>query len=577
MSSGKKANLYDHDLQVLGEVSFASSWQQTKDYKAASAQTLPMNVKEGGAQTEMSAMQTNEQCDKQVEAKARQTIPQAIIDGMQFVYRGPHYEDEEVADFLEGLVDDMSELLLRNNKSSAFDNYQPNWVQKLDTVQQRVVLTPPFVLEEEYHVTGISWNNTGSQIAVGYGRVDTVGWCKRRGFVCVWNLRRREFNPSQPDLTLEVSAYVTAVAFHPVLPSMLAAGTYNGEVCLWNLADANAASENVNSADGPTTSTLNAPWSSFSSGSSPKEPISRLLWLQNLQEQNVAKRYILCSASQDGKVLFWNPHKRLTECEASYDVQNKKHHLVGVQGLSFSHSGSAQKACNSIPSVDSVMILGAESGEVFRTRPGVTTGKTALDIDHYDPHAGPVHGIDCSPFFRNLFMSCSSDGAIRLYSALERHPLATLEPSTESKHFMYNCQFSPYRASVFAAVSRSSFLHIYDLERSKSKPAVSIEAGTQGCPVLCLRFNNANPELVATGDMKGNVQLWQLSSYLYTATELERSAVRKTEVGGGNQNAKNGAAAANANSIATLDTSKLVEQPKEGSEDPVRLLLGFSL
>ena len=586
---GKKdADIYTHDQQIVGETSFPSSWQQAREYASAGAQTVPPKVKASEAQTEMSAMATNERCDKQVEAKSRQAIPQAAVDGMQFVYRGSHYDDEEVADFLEGLVDDMSTLLLDNNKSGAYDGYEPNWTERLDTVRQAATLTAPIALEEEYHVTGVSWSSTGGQIAVGYGRVDTVGWCKRRGFVCVWNLNRKEFNPSQPDVTLEVGAYVTAVAFHPVLPSVLAAGSYNGEVCLWNLAEQQNAnsggnSEFVNSADGPRGGSggpsLKA-YSSFSSNSSPKEPISRLQWLQNFQEQNPSKRYILCSASQDGKVLFWNPSKRLTECEAAYDVQNKKHFIVGVQGLSFAHSGGGGgsssssssgggKAANSVPSIDSVMILGAESGEVFRTRPGVTTTRTALDIDHYDAHAGPVHGIDCSPFFRNLFMSCSSDGSVRLYSALERRPLATLEPSPESKHFMYNCQFSPYRASVFAAVSRSSYLHIYDLERSKNKPALSVEAGAQGSPVLCTRFCAANPELLATGDMRGNVQIWQLSAQLYTPTELERAAVRKSEA----PPAK--APAANAN--ADESTAERAKAAEALAEDPVKTLFGFTL
>ena len=34
-------------------------------------------------------------------------------------------------------------------------------------------------------------------------------------------------------------------------------------------------------------------------------------------------------------------------------------------------------------------------------------------------HHGPVYGICCSPFHRNLFLSCSTDASARLYSLLD--------------------------------------------------------------------------------------------------------------------------------------------------------------
>ena len=34
-------------------------------------------------------------------------------------------------------------------------------------------------------------------------------------------------------------------------------------------------------------------------------------------------------------------------------------------------------------------------------------------------HAGPVYAISCSPFHRNLFLTCSTDGSVRLYNLLQ--------------------------------------------------------------------------------------------------------------------------------------------------------------
>lgn len=37
----------------------------------------------------------------------------------------------------------------------------------------------------------------------------------------------------------------------------------------------------------------------------------------------------------------------------------------------------------------------------------------------FRPHYGPVYGISCSPFHRNLFLSCATDATTRLYSLLD--------------------------------------------------------------------------------------------------------------------------------------------------------------
>eukprot|EP00658_Telonema_sp_P-2_P057538 TRINITY_DN4597_c0_g1_i7.p1 TRINITY_DN4597_c0_g1~~TRINITY_DN4597_c0_g1_i7.p1 ORF type:complete len:231 (-),score=34.23 TRINITY_DN4597_c0_g1_i7:188-880(-) len=230
------------------------------------------------------------------------------------------------------------------------------------------------------------------------------------------------------------------------------------------------------------------------------------------------------------------------------------------------------------------MVLGVETGEILRTKPGVTSaalpvndhGCRPLDVDPYDPHTGPVHAVDCSPFFRNVFLSCSSDGCIRLYSVLERHALRSLEPPTSGEtafgattknNFLYDAQFSPFRPGVVACVSRNSSLHLYDLEKDKSKPVVSLDASSSqttpaegtasGIPVLRVSFNPANPRLVATGDIRGVVRIWGLSAELYQP-DLERAAVRRSE--GASANKKED----------PLDVA-------DAEQNPIRLLLGFSV
>lgn len=248
---------------------------------------------------------------------------------------------------------------------------------------------------------------------------------------------------------------------------------------------------------------------------------------------------------------------------------------------------SVGKRDRSTPGLDNLMLLGVESGDVYRTKPGVTAavrqgvassaatagGSSALEVDYYEPHRGPVNAVDCSPFFRNLFLTASSDGSLKLFSTLERTPLALVEPSVESRHYIYCAQFSPARPAVIACASRSGLLHFYDLQVTRTKPCFTAEAGTDGSPVYTLAFNSSSSKYLATGDGRGRVIIWHLSSELTQTTDLERAAVRaeeaanRTTTGGGSPNPKSSGFKEEGDDAAA--SSK--------SADCMRELLGFSL
>ncbi|CAK4686374.1 unnamed protein product [Aphanomyces euteiches] len=84
--------------------------------------------------------------------------------------------------------------------------------------------------------TGVSWNATGSVLAVSYGRFDHSGWCNYRSALCLWNIFSSDFNASKPNMVLETSSGLMCVAHHPTNPAMVAAGSFNGELLVWNTA-----------------------------------------------------------------------------------------------------------------------------------------------------------------------------------------------------------------------------------------------------------------------------------------------------------------------------------------------------
>lgn len=121
---------------------------------------------------------------------------------------------------------------------------------------------------------------------------------------------------------------------------------------------------------------------------------------------------------------------------------------------------------------------------------------------------------------RNLFLSAGTDGHIHLYSMLQAQPLASLQLSHK---YLFAVRWSPVRPLVFAAASGEGDVQLFDLRKSSQKPTVSIKQTQDDSPVYCLEFNRQQTQLLAAGDAKGTVKVWQLS------TEFTEQGPRETE------------------------------------------------
>ena len=81
-------------------------------------------------------------------------------------------------------------------------------------------------------------------------------------------------------------SYATCVEFHPRLPGVLVAGTYNGEIVAWDLSQP----------DDPVIG------STPTSDDGHQEPITQVVWLYNRRMND----YQLLSVGLDGKLLLWS-------------------------------------------------------------------------------------------------------------------------------------------------------------------------------------------------------------------------------------------------------------------------------
>lgn len=125
---------------------------------------------------------------------------------------------------------------------------------------------------------------------------------------------RRDFNPQKASLNIEVSNCVSQVAFHPVDPLILAGGTVNGEVYLWNI-DNEDPLLHVSSID----------------EYYHRETITRLIWVRH-ENMNLQVSTSLVSTSTDGKILVWRYEDKLKFPIKGYLLAKKKGNETAVVG-----------------------------------------------------------------------------------------------------------------------------------------------------------------------------------------------------------------------------------------------------
>ncbi|XP_065709608.1 cytoplasmic dynein 2 intermediate chain 2 [Patagioenas fasciata] len=467
-----------------------SLWRSARSTgcEAKSCQTAKITTAEAAAQSHTSR-DAGVQTDHSKDA-AQDFQQEALVD-----YAG-------LLSFLQRVEDAVIKELNKNCKSRAFDGFEVNWTDQNETVLCLHTLSYAEARDQNLQVTSVSWNATGSVVACSYGRLDDGDWSTEKSYVCTWNLDRRGLNPQHPDLVVDVPSSVMCVAFHPSRPSLIAGGLFSGELVVWD------------------TSRTEDPvlWRTGMTDDTHTDPVYQVNWLPEAKHGTHCR---LLSVSTDGKILVWREERdgRLALAEGFAVVaqqiprstQLKKFArgdaAVGVTSLSFSLFDPR------------VFVVGLESGFSLKC----STAAQALALQRlggsvplrapaelaFSPHGGPVYSVSCSPFHRNLFLSCGTDGQVHLHSMLQTQPLISLQLS---KKYLFCVRWSPVRPLVFAAASGEGDVHLFDFEKSSQKPAVSLKQAAGEPPVYCLEFNAKQPGLLAAGDGTGTVRVWRLSS-----------------------------------------------------------------
>ncbi|KAM9206344.1 LOW QUALITY PROTEIN: cytoplasmic dynein 2 intermediate chain 2 [Dugong dugon] len=485
--------------ETLGVVSVPSQWRSIQGIRGEtkSCQTASIATAEAAAQA-------REHADAEVQTEP--PVPLSMPTASQ-------QDSPRLAAFLRRVEGMVIRELNKNRQSHAFDGFEVNWTEQHQTVSCLHTLGYPPAQGQGLHVTSISWNTTGSVVACAYGRLDDGDWSTLKSFVCTWNLDRRGLNPRQPAAVVEVPSAVMCLAFHPSQPAHIAGGLYSGEVLVWDMSR-------------PEDSLL---WRTGLTDDTHTDPVYQVVWLP---VSGHSHRFQLLSVATDGRVLLWQGVGtgllQLTEGFALVAQQLPRNTKLKKPTRGETEVGVTAVAFNSFD--PSLFVLGTEGGfplkcslaaeEAALTRVPSSVPLRAPTQFTFSPHGGPIYSVSCSPFHRNLFLSAGTDGHVHLYSMLQAQPLTSLQLSHK---YLFAVRWSPVRPLVFAAASGEGDVQLFDLQKSSQKPTVSIKQTQDESPVYCLEFNSQQTQLLAAGDAKGVVKIWQLS------TEFTEQKPRETE------------------------------------------------
>mmetsp|Transcript_7441 Transcript_7441/g.11118 ORF Transcript_7441/g.11118 Transcript_7441/m.11118 type:complete len:618 (+) Transcript_7441:28-1881(+) len=435
------------------------------------------------------------------------------------------------------------------NECIALEEYEP--LSSQDTEQEvkyKYTLTCPRIdSESPLQCVGLSWNSTGKMLCAAFGRRDLIGWCEDEGYLCAWNIFQKDFNAEKPNFILEHSSCLTTVCCHPQKPALVAAGSFYGEILLYDFSKSRAEEPLIASSD--------------IDDYFHREPISGLAWIQvdsltrrNAHQDNNDIEYQLVSISADGKLLFWSLE---TICENNkipklpYPVNGmlitrpdtktgvkSKHIIVGATALEIP---TRQKIGKGGPIS---VLIGSEAGRILRchvtnphnmdqlihkakskhTESPARWDKSALELLARAPPGAQ------NKLAKHVENFCSGNAIIRAQDIFISKPKSHLIFSTPQgtatafkSHIGPVTQFScsPFQRNLFASVSTDGKLNIFST--LNTKPLLSINPAERDSDsnidpdllfssLYCIDWSKARPLIFAVAGDYAKVRIYDLEN-----------------------------------------------------------------
>ena len=338
-------------------------------------------------------------------------------------------------------------------------------------------------------VSCMAWNPVNQDLlAVAYGQFEFRH--QTGGLVLFWSLK----NPEYPQRIYKMEHGVTSIDFSTMHPNLLAVGLYNGVVAIYD-----------------TRREENAPvLESGQSAGTHMDAVWQVKWVNKSSERTEN----LVSISSDGRVTEWSMKKGLSFTDLMLFKRIANHSMASQTDGVISRTGSGH--CIDFAATDSsVYFAGTEDGVIHKC----SCSYNEQYLQSYFGHSGPVYRVRISPFWSQVFLSCSADWTVKLWNQQDSSEALTFH-SVDLSYAVNDVSWSPTHATVFGSVTEDGRVQIWDIRESTLDPIVTHypqkDKDTPETPetlqTTSIIFAPTAPVL-AVGDSNGNVSMYRLPNF----------------------------------------------------------------
>jgi len=472
--------------EILESVVITSDSKEEKYVRDQLCQTKTVGYQDKGCQSVQYS-------DVEIQTQFEESLPQAT--------RMKIDNSKNLINFMLSVYPMVTEQLLANVRSHAFDGYEVDWedTEENNVTQCLHTLKCSDIIKDQT-ITSIDWNCTGSVIAAAYGSLDHSSWCVHQSSIHLWNIDRSALDENKADKIIDSDCCLMTISFHTTQPGILAGGDFSGKILIWDMSE----EEN------------NLVAYSGKDMISHQEPVTKLQWGQSKSSRS----FELISVGADGKILFWdyNQLKRKLTMTKRFLLKSENIPRAFRQGVLRNDVEIGISCLSFSQQVQNAIYIGTEGGGILKCLTDSNTSKTTTKhsdgekyfspiIQGFEGHTSTVNAIDASPHHQNIFASCSSDTRVHIYSTLNVNPLHVIEPSAQ---YLLTVQWSPRNSTVFCITTSIGSLLVYNMKDKQSLPVDTVKVQKTNTPAHALSFNQSRPAIIASGDASNELKIWKL-------------------------------------------------------------------
>uniref|UniRef100_A0A8D8V8Y5 WD repeat-containing protein 34 n=2 Tax=Cacopsylla melanoneura TaxID=428564 RepID=A0A8D8V8Y5_9HEMI len=458
----------DHENEAVG---FETKWKENRTYQSSDSQTEPIKRKDEGTQPVVTSSS---------EAQTSSQIPS------QLASLSPD-EEQSLAKFLSNISNNVMKELDKNDASNAMARLVMMDFEDVDSVQSEKVRTfeAPKIDNKQIKVSCVSWNCTGSLLAVGFCSEQHNAWCSHAGLINFYNTEK-----SSPSRSITTKSCVTSLSLHPYELSLVAAGMYSGEVCTYNL--------NQDDVD-----------CLMKSSSVHTSPISQVSWEYTVSASN---RPHLVVSSLDGTLSLYSVSLQTNSMSVVKKYVMSDSSLPTRPGiLSFSFS----------PLLNTTFITSVEGGHLYScstltatiepSTPLEPPGETLYNpiVEKFEKHGSNVLACSFSKHSsakESLFVTACLE-EIRIYTLSSTSPVHTI--------FVSSClglSWSVTQPQVLFYWGADQTVIVYNVLRREQITSLNMSTSKDQM-ITAMGVNMKLPNLLATGTNQGETSIWQMPKY----------------------------------------------------------------